>query len=65
MTTPDKTEVIKRNPLSAEEKQARIVLQRADAQAALKDYRNGEQKTRDRTETLRAERLAREQAEEN
>jgi len=65
MSTPDKTEVTKRKPLSAEEKQARIVLQKANAQAALQDYRDAEQKTRDRTAKLRAERLAREQAEEN
>jgi hypothetical protein len=65
MSTPDKPEAPKRKPLSAEEKQARIVLQRATAQAALQDYRDAEQKTRDRTAKLRAERLAREQAEEN
>ena len=65
MNEPDKTEVIKRKPLSAEEKQARIVLQKATAQAALQDYRDAEQKTRDRTAKLRAERLAREQAKED
>ena len=65
MSTPDRTEVTKRTPLSAEEKQARIVLQKANAQAALQDYRDAEQKTRDRTAKLRAERLAREQTEEN
>jgi len=62
MSTPDKTEVTKRKPLSAEEKQARIVLQKANAQAALQDYRDAEQNTRDRTAKLRAERC--EQAEE-
>ncbi|MEJ2117719.1 MAG: hypothetical protein P8Z80_01015 [Pseudolabrys sp.] len=65
MSTPDKPEAPKRKPLSAEEKQARIVLQKATAQAALQDYRDAEQKTRDRMARLRAERLAREQAEEN
>jgi hypothetical protein len=65
MNTPDKPEATKRKPLSAEEKQARIVLQKANAQAAVKDYRDAEQNTRDRTAKLRAERLAREQAKEN
>ena len=65
MNTPDKPEATKRKPLSAEERQARIVLQKANAQAAVKDYRDEEQYTRDRTAKLRAERLAREQAKEN
>jgi hypothetical protein len=65
MNTSDKPEASKRQSLSAEEKQARIVLQKANAQAAVNDYRDAEQKTRDRTATLRAERLAREQSKEN
>lgn len=52
----------KREPLSAEQKQALVLQRKADAKSATQDYRADEQATRDLTAKLRAERLQREKA---
>jgi len=60
MTDSDTPEPPQRKPLTAEEKQALVVRRKADAEAAMQQYRADAQATRDRTAKLRAERLERE-----
>ena len=60
MTDSDPTDSGRREPLTAAEKQTRIVQRKADAEAATQDYRADEQAMRDKTAKLREERLQRE-----
>lgn len=60
MSDSDPTDSERREPLTAAEKQMRIVQRKADAKAATQDYRAEEQATRDKTAKLRKERLERE-----
>ena len=57
MSDSDSTDSERREPLTAVEKQMRIVQRKADAKAGMQDYRAEEQATRDKTAKLREERL--------
>jgi hypothetical protein len=62
MSDSDAYDPTQRTPLSAEEKQARAVARKADANAAMDEYRADEEATRQRTVKLRAQRLERQKS---